>query len=100
LVLAQGPSFSREKKAIEHGPTQGLVPSTDFKFPVVTQLDRGRRLVFKNVCLFVSRLQKKNFFFSIIVGSKNLLSPQLGTKTIMEALQTNVQNRKRDPTDY
>lgn len=51
------------KKATEYVPMQGLIQGMDLKFPTITLSDRGGRLVFKNVCLFVLTLQRKIFLF-------------------------------------
>lgn len=59
ILLFQG------KKATEYVPMQGLTQGMDLKFPMITLLDRGGRLVFKNVCLFVLHCKGKYFFFYI-----------------------------------
>lgn len=78
LSSYSGLSLFKGKKATEYSPTEGLVQSMDLKFPVVTPLGRGGRLVSKNVCLFYD-CEGKGFFL-IIVRSKNLFSLKLRNK--------------------
>lgn len=102
LVSYPGSTFSREKRTLSTTQHKVLYGEHGLKVPCGYSV--GQRwevgvLKCLSIC-FMTAKGKKNFFFFIRVRSKNLLSFQLETKTIMEALQTNVQKRKRKPTDY